>query len=192
MGFRISWLAIEGADKDTICERLGLKPTGRTSFAFDPNDPIAVKQLPSGWMIVGFNEMYHELVRDEKVKRLSDGWTVMACNLCETTMCSSASLWKSSREIWSVYHFSEEDRPDLETEGDLPPAFTAIEQTYRALQAERDREGSDVDCMIEVPMALAKQITSFVPDETSADFECMELSPREEKSASKPWWRFGH
>lgn len=191
MGYRISWLAIQGADKDAVYERLGLKPTGRTSFAFDPNDPIAIKQLPSGWTIVAFNEMYHELVHDEKVKRLSDGWTVMACNLCETTMCSSASLWKNGGEIWSVYHFSEEDRPDIETDGDLPPAFTAIEQTYRTSQAEYDREGSDVDCMIEIPLALAKQITSFVHDEGPDDFECLEFEPREEKPARKPWWRFG-
>src|SRR5215813_8163962 len=112
MGLRISWLAVQGIDAKAVYERLGLTSNGRTSFAFDPNDPIAGKRLSNGWTIVAFNEMSHAFVRDDEVKRLSSGCTVMACNLCETTMCSSASFWKDGKEIWNVYHFSEEDRPD--------------------------------------------------------------------------------
>lgn len=183
MGYRISWLAVHGIDKQTVYERLGLVPRGETGLAFD--HPTTGRQLENGWTVVGFDELGHELVDDESMKRLSAGWTVMACNLCETTMCSTASLWKDGEEVWGVWHFSNDTVDHLEGGGDLPAEFEAIEQKYRALQAEEEAADASVDYMIEIPMELAKHVTSFVHNEGPDDFDYLDFKPRAEKPAAK-------
>jgi hypothetical protein len=176
MGYRISWLAVQGGDKRAVYDRLGLAPTGETGLAFD--HPTTGSQLPSGWTIVGFNEMGHRLVEDDEVKRLSAGWTVMACNLCETTMCSTATLWKDGEEVWSVFHFSNDGVDDLTAGGDFPPEFDTIEAHYRALQAKESAGDAEVDYMIEIPMALATHVTTFVHNEGPDDFDYLDFKPR--------------
>lgn len=189
MGYRISWLAVHAIDKGTVYDRLELKPSDKAGFAFD--HPTTGAQLPNGWTVVCFNELAHELVGDNEVRRLSAGWTVMACNLCETTMCSSASLWRDGKELWAVYHFSNDTVDHLQTSGILPAEFAAIEERYRALQSKEDSDDPVVDHMIEIPMALASQLTSFRHNEGPENFEFLEWKPRKEGRNSKPWWRFG-
>jgi hypothetical protein len=182
MGYRISWLAVQVIDKNDVYDRLALEPTGETGFAFE--HMVTGSQLPSGWILVGFNELYHELVHDDEMKRLSAGWTVMACNLCETTMCSSASLWKDGEQIWGVWHFSNDTVDHLETDGDLPPEFEAIEKHYRTLQAGEAAGDAQVDYMIEIPMELATQLTSFVHNDGPEDFDYLDF--KQQKRAGKP------
>ncbi len=188
MGYRISWLAVHDIDKAAVYDRLALTPSGKTGFAFD--HPTTGAQLLNGWTVVGFNELAHEMVGDDEVKRLSAGWTVMACNLCETTMCSTASLWRDGKNVWGVWHFSNDTANHLETSGLLPAEFATIEEQYRALQ---NKEGaySSVDYMFEIPMVLATQITSFRHNSGPADFDYLERKPREKRRDAKPWWRFG-
>ena len=69
MGYGISWLAVDGIDKQAVYERLGLTPTGETGLAFD--HPTTGRQLENGWTVVGFDEPGHELVDDDSMKRLS-------------------------------------------------------------------------------------------------------------------------
>jgi hypothetical protein len=176
MGYRISWLAVQGIDKATVYDRLGFTPSGKTGFAFD--HPTTGMQLSNGWTVVGFNRLAHELVDDDEVRRLSAGWTVMACNYCETTMCSTASLWKDGKEVWGVWHFSNDTVDHLETSGLLPAEFAIIEEHYRALQAQEDANETLVDHMIEIPMAIATRITSFIHNEGPADFEYLEPKHR--------------
>jgi len=45
--------------------------------------------------------------------------------------------------------------------------------------------------MIEIPIELAKQITSFVHDEGPDDFDYLDVKPRAEKPAAKRRWRIG-
>jgi hypothetical protein len=182
MGYRISWLAVDGIDKQAVYERLELGPTGETGLAFD--HPTTGRQLENGWTVVGFDELGHELVDEKSMKRLSVDWTVLACNYCETTMCSTVHLWKKGEEVWSVWHFSNDTVDDLAAGGDLPEEFDAIEQKYRALQAEEAADAR-VDHMIEIPIALAAHMTSFRHDEGPDDFDYLEFKPRAEKSKAK-------
>jgi hypothetical protein len=184
MGYKISWLAVQGVDKNAVYERLGLVPTGEVGPAFEHT--VTGSQLSSGWTIVGFNELYHKLVHDDEMQRLSAGWTVMACNLCETTMCSTTSLWKDGEEVWGVWHFSNDSVDHLEMGGDLPPEFDVIEKHYRALQAEEKSGDAEVDYMIEIPVALATHITTFVHDQGSDDFDYLDFKSRKKKRAAKP------
>ena len=184
MGYRISWLAVDGVDKQTVYKRLGLTATCETGLAFD--HPTTGRQLENGWTVVGFDELGHELVDDDAMKKLSADWTVLACNFCETTMCSTVHFWKNGVELWSVWHFSNDTVDHLEVGGDPPEEFEAIEQKYRALQAEEEAAEALVDHMIEIPIALAAHVTSFRHDEGPDDFDYLEFKPRAEKSTIKP------
>ena len=176
MGYRMSWLAVRGIDKEAVYDRVRVRPTGEIGLPLD--HPIAGRLLPSGWTIVVFDELAHRLVGDDELKRLSAGCTIMACNLCETTMCSSAAYWQNSKEIWCVSHFSNDTVWHLEPTGALPIEFRNIEKQYRALQAADAEQDHTVDYMIEIPLALAANVTSFRHDQGPDDFEYLELTPR--------------
>jgi hypothetical protein len=154
MGFTMSWLAVRGIDKNALYDRLGVVPTGEIGISLD--HPIT-GQVLNDWTIVVFDELAHRFVGDDEVKRLSAGCTIMACNLCETTMCSTANLWENGEMVWGVCHFIEEGWEDLETTGDLPAEYQEIESHFRKLEADEPaaEDGESVDYMIEVPVELA-------------------------------------
>jgi len=121
MGFRMSWLAVYGMDKDDFYDRLGVVPTGEVGFSLD--HPITGQVLPNGWLIIVFDELAHKFVGDDEVNRLSADCTIIACNLHETTMSSSASFWENGEQQWSVWYFGEDDSDNLETFGGLPAEY---------------------------------------------------------------------
>ena len=84
----------------------------------------------------------------------------------------------------SIYH--------LVSTGDVPPALSDI---YASLKNEQDAAGgteADVDYIHDVPIMLAKAITSFRHDEDiqGANAEPFEVLQQERQTPStKPWWR---
>ncbi|WP_205408458.1 hypothetical protein, partial [Xanthomonas arboricola] len=76
--------------------------------------------------------------------------------------------------------------------GDLPPEFNDI---YASLKQEQDDAGgdkSDVDYIHDVPVSLAKAITSFKHDQdiqgnSPEPFEI--LASSSSPASAKPWWK---
>ena len=190
MGFAISWLAISGKDSQQVLDELQLSRSGETEEI--PESPVSAVQLPSGWFLIFANEFGSSLVTDHTLQNLSIGCTVVSCQVEEHVMFSSATCHSNGNSKWHVSHDAQESIYQLSTSGDLPPEFSGI---YADLKKEQDTAGgdkADVDYIHDVPVSLAKAVTSFRHDEdiqgsNPEPFEI--LNPRSAPAAARPWWK---
>jgi hypothetical protein len=84
----------------------------------------------------------------------------VSCYLESHVMVSAAAGWENGRRLWSVRHDGEQGIHHLETEGELPLAFTAIRDVlFGKQQAQGARPR--VDYIFDIPIALAASITGF-------------------------------
>ena len=185
MGFAISWLAVSGKDSQQALQELRLHRTGQTEEF--PESPISATQLPTGWFLIFANRFDSPLVADNSLQQLSSGCTVISCQVEEHVMFSSATCYSDGDRKWHVEHDAQESIYHLSTTGDLPPEFDEI---YSSLKQEQDGSGgdeSDVDYIHDVPVTLAKAVTSFRHDQdSSAPFEVLSSSS---PASEKPWWK---
>ena len=80
-------------------------------------------------------------------------------------MCCGATGWKAGAKVWEISHESEKGIYHLSQIGDIPAEFAAIYERHKAEQDSNGGEESDVDYIFEIPVELAKAITSFRHDE---------------------------
>ncbi|WP_152971555.1 hypothetical protein [Xanthomonas arboricola] len=190
MGFAISWLAVSGKAPQQVLQELQLHRTGETEEF--PESPVSSAQLPTGWFLVFANRFASPLVADGSLQQLSSGCTVISCQVEEHMMFSSATCYSNGKNNWHVAHDAQESIYHLSANGDLPPEFNDI---YASLKQEQDDAGgdkSDVDYIHDVPVSLAKAITSFKHDQdiqgnSPEPFEI--LASSSSPASAKPWWK---
>lgn len=190
MGVAISWLAVSGKESQQVLQELGLSRTGEVEEI--PRSSVSAAQLPNGWFLVFANTFDSPLVAESSLANLSSGCSVVSCQIEEHVMFSSATCHINGRRKWHVAHDAQESIYNLSTSGDLPAEFNAI---YAALKEEQDKSGgdaSDVDHIHDVPVALAKAVTSFCHDDdiqgsSSEPFEI--LATTSSSASTKPWWK---
>jgi hypothetical protein len=73
-------------------------------------------------------------------------------------MFSKAAAWRDGREVWAVIHDAEEGLRHLEVKGEPPKELVGIRER---VAREQKKEGEDCDCFIQIPMALAAEITGY-------------------------------
>lgn len=190
MGFAISWLAVSGKEPQQVLDELGLSRTGEAEEI--PESPVSAAQLPNGWFLVFANIFDSPLVAKSVLANLSSGCSVVSCQVEEHVMFSSSTCHINGKIKWHVAHDAQESIYHLSTSGDLPAEFSAI---YAALKQEQDSSGggtSDVDYIHDIPVALAKAVTSFRHDEDiqGDPLEPFEiLAPAAAPASAKPWWK---
>ncbi|HLM12533.1 MAG TPA: hypothetical protein VK362_09100 [Reyranella sp.] len=178
MGHALSWAAIKGVERATVCARLQLSPT--TNRRSDG----AIKALPGDWTLVVLERCQHPLLDEPGLQRLSLGCTVIAAHVEEHVMFSSAEQWTDGQRLWHIHHQGDQEIDNLTVSGTPPATFAAIERECRHRQAT-DVEKPVVDHIFEIPLVLAQSITTFKHDESPIDgFEALEWR------RPTPWWRF--
>jgi len=187
MGFAISWLAVSGRSPESVLGELGVSRTGRAEEF--PESPITCAKLPSGWFLVFANEFDSPLVSERTLGALSAECEVLACQVEEHVMFSSASYHANSQQIWYVEHDAQKSIYHLRSQGRLPGQFDDL---FAGLKKQQDDDGgteSDVDYIHDVPVALASSIVSFRHDQdiAGASPESFEVLTRQ--PSAKPWWR---
>jgi len=190
MGFAISWLAVSGKLPEQVLEELGLIRTGESEEI--PESSISAAHLPGDWFLLFANEFDSPVVKDSVLQSLSNGCTVVSCQVEEHVMFSSSSCYSNGSETWHVSHDAQESIYQLSSRGQLPQQFNAV---YASLKQEQDNAGgdkADVDYIHDVPVALAKVVTSFrhdedIPGAGPEPFEVLAhgATPRH----AKPWWK---
>jgi hypothetical protein len=163
MGYSIGWLAVQTTDARAVHEALQVSPTMRTDEYFE--SPIAGVSLASGWLLF-VAEDSERLIARERLTKISQNWTCLACLVEEHVMCSSAALWSNGAEVWSVSHDPGQGILHLDTRGSLPDSFASVQESMLREQRTLDAEGDgDVDYIFDVPLLIAKHITGFKHDE---------------------------
>lgn len=153
MGFSISWIGFNGLGPSEALERLGMAPTKARDEANEA--PFSFAELPNRWLILFANDF--DYVDDALLARLSDGCTVIGCQIHEGVMYAGATLYDQGREIWSVAHEGSGDVYDLTVSGTPPDGFEALRARCVAQQKADDPKASDsVDYIFEIPVELAR------------------------------------
>jgi hypothetical protein len=163
MGFSISWIAFKNICKPEALKRLRFRDTGHD----DPLNqaPFSMADLPSGWALLYVNDF--QFGKDEHLVDLSAEGTVVACQVEEHIMFSAAHFYTSGKEVWSVWHDSDQGgRYDVSTRGVAPPQLAAIVECLAALQDRNGGKKSMIDFLFEAPVELAAELTGYRRSQT--------------------------
>ena len=193
MGFAISWLAVSGKDSARVLEELALSRTGESEEL--PEAAVVCASLPRGWFLVFYNTFDSPLASETKLKNLSVGCNVISCQVEEHVMFSSATCHANGVRIWHVEHDAQEGMYNLSTIGNLPPEFGDISAALKMKQDAAGGDAADVNYIHDVPVALAKALTSFRHDEdidgaVAEPFEILQQG--RPTTMQKAWWRVSY
>jgi hypothetical protein len=189
MGYAISWLMVNGKDRQGLLNELGLETTGQSGEFFDFK--AAGHALPNGAYLLVMQGCDHPLVSDKHLAQISIGSKALGCSIEEHVMYAYAAYWDDGKNLWSLKHQGDtaEGRNPLTVSGTPPESFKAI----RDENAAKQPGDPDVDWYFEIPLALAKQLSGFRHDKINPDLDGSfeELRHTKGKSVSgKPWWKF--
>jgi hypothetical protein len=92
--------------------------------------------------------------------RLPDESRGFICVNLEHAGVTYSSLWHGGRHVWQIRHAWDQGVWHLETSGDLPQEFAAL-QRQRAQEELRGPGELDVDCTFAVPLDVAAMLTGF-------------------------------
>jgi hypothetical protein len=176
-------------DRQSLLRELGLETTGKSGEFSDFE--LAGHALPNGNYLLVMRKCDHPFVSDKHLARVSLDCNALACSIEEHVMYAYASYWDDGKNLWSMKHRGDTDegRNDLTISGTPPDSFKVIRDDY----AKRQLGDQEVDWCFEMPLAIAKQLTSFRHDETNAglDDSFEELADLKKQNVSgKPWWKF--
>lgn len=146
MGFRVHLIVVSGKGPEDVCRDYGVAPSGRREEI--PESPVVGAALPGGGYLLYVND---GTAPDDRVyARLSRNASLIACNVNETVMTSSACAWANGVERWSVSHDAQRGLHHLETTGVPPEELRPIRDRLLAEQAG----GGDADFIFDIPVEL--------------------------------------
>ena len=176
MGFSISWLAVRGADTDTVLGVLDLTQTGERD-GFPTESPIAGAALEDGWYVVVLDRYGHAFVDDDTLRRVSELGDVVAGAAEEHVMCSFACGWERGQRIWWAMHDAQIGIGHLQTDGAMPPDFEAIRRELLDEQHAAGGDDAEVDYVFDIPLRLATVASGFSYTETEPEDGFVVLRP---------------
>jgi hypothetical protein len=158
MGARLSWFAVENADKATLLARLGFVECGVASDEL--TSPLVCGEFPGGWLVFVADDMGLDLNRLQALAA-ADG-LALGCEIEEHVMFSRLRGFRGGAQIWSVAHDPDVDPRDVSVEGAPPPPFADLRARLAAEQAEDD--DPQIDYMFDLPPRLSEQLCGYAHD----------------------------
>lgn len=176
MGFAISWIAFKDKTVAQTAGILSLAPAG--DFEQEPESLFSGVQPNTRWSVVFINEFGHRSVSQRSLQRVSEHSEVVAVNVEEHVMFSSAECWKTGKLLWKVSHEAESGPYNLEEQGDHPQQYVAIKERLLAEQQHEDQGERQVDFVFDIPLELADAIVGFKHDRIIQErFEVLKPAP---------------
>jgi hypothetical protein len=163
MGYAVTWCAVREEAADQLLSHLGLSATGETEE--DPESRFSSAKLTTGWRLIWSNK-YDCPILMKGLSTFAGGHDVVACQIEEHVMASSAELWVSGTRRWWLSHEGEDGPKGLETDGELPQCFSAIQKEMEDAQRAEGGVDADVDYIFEIPLKVAQTLIGFKHDET--------------------------
>jgi len=196
MGWSCSWIAVRGANPDSVLSDLALTRTGE--FWEMPEEDWSYASLPNGWFIV-FSARHCEpnQFKPASLARLSAQCELIASAVEEHVMFSSSSFWKDGKNLWSVAHDAQQSIYHIDAKGELPPWFATIEVNARESQDAEGGTKANVDLMFDVPLDVGAELTGFRHDQDISSlvekpFEILHAVVSQQVAVpamNKPWWK---
>jgi hypothetical protein len=160
VGFRISYLGAK-CTPEAIAEHFDLAVT-HTEANMPDGESWITRLSESGWSLLWAEEEEFVRTNSKLIKTLSLKAEVVACEVNETVMWSSAEYWRNGTVLWKVTHAGDGDgRYDVSASGALPDQYASIKQTHMDLQKGDD----EVDFLFEIPLETASLHLGFRHDQ---------------------------
>ena len=165
----LSWIGLKGLDRAQALGLLGLTeapPSRRRHAAW-------IGESPTGWTILLSTDS--RFASEERLLPLSTTGAVVGCQLSETVMCATTTLYDGGRVAWRVDYDCENGAPTVT--GAPPAEYQAIHDRVVAEQAAEDASDDELkaDLIFDIPVELAKAVTGYRHDEDGdAEFVAVE------------------
>jgi hypothetical protein len=147
---------------------------------------ISAQKIDDTWTLVVANRCNHKIVKVPSLAELSGGCQVIACNIEEHVMYSSAECWRDGRRTWRIEHANEEGENHLAAEGEPPDCLKQLVADTQRKQAEDSGGG----WFFEIPLDCAKTLVGFKHDEEHLVLERDAFQVLEPILPERKWWEF--
>jgi hypothetical protein len=168
MGYSIAYVAFQNKSREEVLALTGLADTGEVDGANE--SPVAGASLPNGWYVLFLNDYDHPLIAPRALLAFSRVCRLLACQVEEHVMASSAAGYESGQRIWSTTHQSDKGRYNLEVQGSPPESFGAVRAALVKKQDDAGGEKADVDYVFDIPVELVTQLCSYRYDKWKFDW----------------------
>ncbi len=163
MGVCLSWIAVKGRSPQEVHTAIGVHPTGRREDSHQcPNPRLSAAVLPNEFYLVVFNR---DELSPRRLTKYSTAVDLLYGFAEEHVMYSSVAEWSKGEELWSVVHDAQEGILHLKVNGSPPAGFAAIRDRLIAAQSREDPEDPGVDCVFDIPVELARELTGYRYDQ---------------------------
>lgn len=158
MGANLNWLAVQGADKADLLERLGFVEAGLASDEL--NVPVACAVLPENWVVIASWGMGLDL--DRLLPRASTGKLAFGAEMDDRVMFSQLRAFRDGAPVWAVTHDPERGLDDVTVHGEPPRQLAQVRAELAVEQAGNGFE--HVDYMYEAPVRLSERLCGYHPE----------------------------
>jgi hypothetical protein len=141
---------------------LGPSPTGQIEEF--PESRFSSAKLTTGWRLIWSNK-YNCPVLMNALATFASECDVVACQIEEHVMASSAELWRNGGRRWWLSHEGIDGPKGLESDGTLPQSYGVIRKEMEDAQLAEGGEAADVDYIFEIPLKVAQSLVGFKHDE---------------------------
>ena len=163
MSFDCSWITYHAVNKSEILRIAGLRDTGLVAEV--PEEPVNLAVLPTGWTVVYWNDSTYTL---KHIDALTSNHAALSVIIQSYVPLSIAEFHVRSKQYWSVAHYGNKGRDNLEIEGKPPPELSGIRASNGLKQGG---EGTaNIDYTFEVPIELAATVCGFRHDRWKFDW----------------------
>ena len=178
MGFRINYLGAK-CDPEELTRLLNLKISGTVREM--PYDESWVAQIrESGWTVLWIED--DSFIRKNRniISQISESHDLLACDVNETCMWSSAEYLRAGKTVWKVTHAGDGgDIFNLTESGGLPDGFEDLKIKHVANQ----KADEECDHIFEIPLDAASIFLRFRHDkdlepEAVSEFHVLEPKPK--------------
>jgi hypothetical protein len=168
MGYSIGYVAFQNKTREEVLALTGLADTGEADEANE--SPVSGASLPNGWYVLFLNEYDHPLIASNALLAFSRVGQLLACQVEEHVMVSSAACYESGQHVWSMAHKSDKGRYDLEILGSPPELFGTVRDALVKKQDGAGGEKADVDYVFDIPVELVTQLCGYRYDKWKFDW----------------------
>jgi hypothetical protein len=161
-------LAFRNKTREEVLVLTDLADTGEADEANE--SPVSGASLPNGWYVLFLNDCDHPFLASRALLTFSRGCQLLACQVEEHVMASSAACYESGRRLWGVAHQSDKGRYDLEVQGSPPEVFGAVQAGLLKKQDEAGGDKADVDYIFDIPVELVTQLCDYRYDRWKFDW----------------------
>ena len=133
MGAALSYVAIKDKPDSALLKSLNINEmtSGTDLHALYGADTINGCVFESGWFVITIYGDPQALLSPKVLQQLSAGSRLVACEVEEHVMFSSAAGWINGEQVWSVVYDSQEDDEEIVVTGNPPAGFNEMAAALR-------------------------------------------------------------